>query len=465
MSLINQMLRDLESRRDGDTDHRQARAVGRSTAGRRSPLLIVGLLALLLLLLAAVYALVPLERSLGNERITEPSEAAPEAAAVVPEVTEEEATRIAPVHLLAIETVATRDGQRLRLDFDGDSAYRRRSAANDRLVVEVDARLSEASGQPLPPAVRSLETRDLGEGRTRLQLQLESGWQAGPLYLEENAAGGDRLALVLQEAPAEVDTRSTEPSSTIESGPAPEPEPALDAGTQPEIGSPRTADEPDPPLATESDVADTSGEMLRQRREPSDEERIAAAWSEALEALQQRRLERAEIELERVLELQAAHVEARDALAEILLDQGRVEAADELLAASLSVAALPAAEQGYFARQRARLWLDRGRLERAVEALEAVYPERDAAPESAALLAGLRYRQGEYHQAAALYETLLADSPEQGPWWMGLGLAREGLGDFSGASEAYRQALASDGLGPSVQNYLQQRLRELESQP
>jgi Flp pilus assembly protein TadD len=464
MSLINQMLRDLEQRRDDEADPRRVRAVGDSPR-RLSLWPWLAVLAVLLPVMAGLaWLYLPLSLTDPAEEASAPTASAMDdeplpletPAPVLPDIRPAEQAA-APVSLLALERVETRDGQRLRLDFDGDSAYRRRASGDDRLVLEVKAELPADMADTLPPGVSEFRDHDVNGERRRIELVLADGWEAGPLYLETAPGGGDRLSLALRR----VDRPAVEPD-VAEENPAEAIAEAPEESATGDDDADELADQERPTSSLALDDDDLSEQaMVRERRQRTDEERADEAWAEARDALRRGRVDAAESALSRVLSLHPAHVPARDALADLLADTGRPEDADQVLADSLTVAELPASELGFFARQRARLWLERDDAAQGIAALEQVYPDRDAAPESGALLAGLYYRQGDYRRAVEHYRELVEQRPEQGAWWMGMGLALEGMADFDAAAEAYRQALAGDGLGPSVRDYLQARLREL----
>lgn len=471
MSLINQMLRDLDSRPETGRSG-TVRAVN---SQRRSRLWLVGGLVLAAGLGVVIAFVEPFFGS------------APTAADGNPTIEPEPAAREdgtpasagdKPVRLTAIEQVSTREGPRLRLAFSGDSDYRRRAAEADRLVIETPAEPVPELDQTLPPAVEGIERIADADEEARLVVRL-TGWRAGPLVAEAGRDGGDRLLLTLEPVqpvaaepePPVVDTGKADDSAETEPAGAPAGESeslATEISEQAResanpsngVSTAPAETETAPDTANADQPAEAS--MSRQRREPTPSERAAEHWSAAREAAQAGRVREAESAMRRVLALVPGHVPARTALTELLVEQGRLGDADQLLAEAATAEGLAPGDRGYFLRQRARLWMNADDFERAIELLEAAAPDPAGEPETASLLAGLYYRAGRHQSAVDWYEALLESPPRRSAWWMGLGLAREAVGEYSAAVTAYRRALEGDGLRPSVRDYLSERIRELD---
>ncbi|MEA5444953.1 tetratricopeptide repeat protein [Gammaproteobacteria bacterium AB-CW1] len=453
MSLINQMLRDLEQQRDTAAERGDVHAVAGQRPRYLALSLAIGLALIIPIGVLAWFWLGPQEPApVMEEQLVLPLETSLIDLAPAPEP---------PLpRLHAIERVETRDGPILRLELDGDSDYRRRSSAPDRLVLELRAEIPADIDADLPPGVDGIDWEAIAEDQQRLEIRF-SELQSGPLYAETIRDGGERLLLVLDEpigAPEE-------PATAESSGAVVSATEAVEDSTH-DLPAPTETREEEPaePMVAEAQEPDDS-EMRRERRQRSDAERAAEAWSGARKAIDQGRSRQAESALQRLLDIQPEHVAGREALADLLVDQGRLGEAEQLLAEALAVAALPASDQGFFARQRARLWLGRGDPEQAVAVLEAVWLEVCDSSDTGALLAGLYYQASEYEQAAELYENLLSRFSQRGAWWMGLGLAREALGEPTAAIAAYEAALSDDQLRAAVREYLAERIDVLTGSP
>lgn len=142
------------------------------------------------------------------------------------------------------------------------------------------------------------------------------------------------------------------------------------------------------------------------------------------------------------------------------LDHGGIQAADTN---SRSFVAQPAdsprADPSDATRQ-ARDALARGEPAAALHALEGA---SDA--ESVALRAAALQRLGRHVDAAALYRSLTLTDPNEAGHWVGLAISLEGQQRRDEAGAAYRRALESPGLAPTLQKYARQRLAALGATP
>jgi len=88
-------------------------------------------------------------------------------------------------------------------------------------------------------------------------------------------------------------------------------------------------------------------------------------------------------------------------------------------------------------------------------------PAVAADPDYHALRAAIYQELGEYAQAAELYARLLEQRPRESLWWLGLAIALEQQGLATGARDAYRTALDVSGLRPDLERFVQERLQQL----
>lgn len=152
-----------------------------------------------------------------------------------------------------------------------------------------------------------------------------------------------------------------------------------------------------------------------------------------------------------------AYVPAREALIMRRLGQGRLSEAVVLLQEGLR--ATPTYYP--FAKTYARILVDQDRIEDAAHVLEAHAPAVSEDPEYHAFRAALLQRQGEHALAVAVYRDVLRLRPHAGVWWMGLGISLEALGQRRQALDAYRRAHESGVLGGAVQRFVERKLAEL----
>jgi len=205
-------------------------------------------------------------------------------------------------------------------------------------------------------------------------------------------------------------------------------------------------------------VSDESLPVIKQRSPMSATERSEQSYKKAYAALQEGQLARAEVLLRESIGLHPSS-EAYLALAGILIKQGDASNARQLL------------KQGQdqlsgntdIAYLYARLLVDSGQPEQAHKVLAGslVQGRNDGA--YLALLGAVSRQLGHNTMAAQAYSEALKQNPKQAVWWMGLGLALDDNKQTPQALEAYYKALAI-GLGDSLDSFVLKRVQELEGE-
>lgn len=147
----------------------------------------------------------------------------------------------------------------------------------------------------------------------------------------------------------------------------------------------------------------------------------------------------------------------RRELANVEQQRGDRQAAIAVLDAGL--------EQGVhtsaLARAKARV-LMADALAEAIDVLEAHPPQGFGAGRWHALLASLYREQGRAPDAAALYREMVREQPQNGVWWLGLGVSLEETGDRDRALAAYQRALRVGELDGDLMAFLRRRVERLE---
>jgi MSHA biogenesis protein MshN len=179
------------------------------------------------------------------------------------------------------------------------------------------------------------------------------------------------------------------------------------------------------------------------------------AFNEGMQAYLTNRNTRAIASLQKALDLYPGHLAARELLVDIYELTGRSGQAMHLLAEGLAIAP----DYMPFKKRYARLLIDQGDLPAAVAALlHDGMPAIDRDPEAHVLLASLYQRLGESFLAAQTYRNLLVVWPQTGAFWIGLGSALEDQGLPGEARKAYEQALATHNLRKDLVAHVQARL-------
>ena len=126
------------------------------------------------------------------------------------------------------------------------------------------------------------------------------------------------------------------------------------------------------------------------------------------------------------------------------------------------------AEHGRGRRRLARIYVESGKTNKALDLLQGGISGRSAAqlskedPNLAAFLAALYQRDEDHWQAIDLYENLLRLYPKKGVWQMGLAISLERVGEPADALRAYTTALNSGDLNRKLRSFVNGRIQELK---
>lgn len=148
---------------------------------------------------------------------------------------------------------------------------------------------------------------------------------------------------------------------------------------------------------------------------------------------------------------------AREQLAGLLYGAGRLAEAARVLEEGLSLD--PA--QADLRLLLARVAIAGGERQKALDWLTGYRPELATSLDYYATWAGLAQELGQSGQASELYVRLLRQQPDQGRWWLGLGVAEDGQGHRQRALDAYRNAQLHGELGEASTQWLERRIAQL----
>ena len=449
MSLINDMLRDLEHRRNKEV-HQEPIVTATVVAkkNRRRLLLVIGT-GLFTVLLGAgwffsstgqvaepIAAVEPSTEAM-NAVVTEQSQLLP---AVVKQSgpATELITDFQP--LLSAVTLAEQENQLLlELEFNQlpDMAEIRSVPNEGRVSILLQnthikqglslpqPRLEKIDGISLLPTTSGLEliiaTKSQQQITTTQRLEPRTGKLHIGLSFASASAGADRFKHGASEGSSPPVVAVSEPQAV----------------TQPEQRS-----APSPSLVRSSPLPQTD-EQLYQR---------------GLQQLQRRDLVGAQQSFNAALQVNPQRLAARLELVSVLQRLGDERGALALIEEGLQLYPDHPDLRKLYAHhllfsQRHREGLDL--LERAP-----LPPVKDD-PEYHALRAAIYQELGEYSQAAEVYARLLDQRPRESLWWMGLAIALEQQGLIGGARDAYRAALDVSGLRPDLERFVRERLQHL----
>lgn len=451
MSVINQMLKDLESRRQsGEGGNNVLDGIawhGGHQKNRRAPLL-----ATIVIALAVVVGWLVYER-INNQQIA----AAPKMSAVTSPVTAVQP----PVMEAGPEPVAVAAEERpepqQQIVAEPVQATESAPAASNAApvtsaVLPVPA-ISAVSPEVVTANGRSSEVIVHGSGFTK-PLSVKLSWANGAASkqlgtYQVRVKNTEQLSLLFNPGTRDDNWTVQVSNANAESSAAYPFRVASATGASEKVGSSEPAATPE--AGRESAVVK---KLLAQN--PAD--RAAGVYRKASAQLSRGELKEGEAGLRRALELKTDLHAARELLAGLLLRQKRVVEAAQVLDEGLALSPAYTA----FIVLRARIYTEQADLPKAISLLESQQPAFENAGDYYALLAALYQRNGRHDAAAELYTRMLQRSPGQAVWHMGLGISLEALGNKAGARESYQRALQGGLSGDDVRNFVKARLRLLQ---
>lgn len=189
----------------------------------------------------------------------------------------------------------------------------------------------------------------------------------------------------------------------------------------------------------------------------SEPELAALAERKATTAMAKGQMREAQDNYYQVLVHDPHNQDAREQLAALLYGEGRLTEAGQVLEEGLRLDP----QQADFRLLLARVAISAGDKAKALDWLTGYQPELAGNLDYYATWAGLTQELGQHAQASDLYVKLLRQQPDQGLWWLGLGVAEDGQGHSQRALDAYRNAQLHGNLGAASTNWLEQRIAQL----
>jgi MSHA biogenesis protein MshN len=245
---------------------------------------------------------------------------------------------------------------------------------------------------------------------------------------------------------------------------APHPEPAH---AEPAAAAARPAPVPAPkkraaqaaagvPAAPAASAASADGMVEPvQGRHTDARQRAEAEYRRALASMQDGRMTETVAALEAALRIDPAHAAARQTLVGLLVEAGRGE--DAMRQAQLGLTQDP--RQIALAMLLARLQIEHGGDGIAVLMRTLPYAGNDA--DYRAFLAGALERQQRHAEAAEQYAAALRTAPDNGVWWMGLGIALQADKRNGEALDAFQKARAAGLPSQDLVDFVERHIQQL----
>ncbi|MFN3162436.1 MAG: tetratricopeptide repeat protein [Pseudohongiellaceae bacterium] len=157
-----------------------------------------------------------------------------------------------------------------------------------------------------------------------------------------------------------------------------------------------------------------------------------------------------------ILQNRYAH-QARETYAKLLMNEGELLASYNLVESGLGLAPNHA---GY-KKVKARILIADGQLGNAVELLSKRAPSVKSDLEYHEILATAQLASRDYEGALITYTSLVQQDQSQGKWWYGYAAAQDSLGNLRAARQAYNRAVQQSSLSPNLRRRSQERLAAL----
>lgn len=147
---------------------------------------------------------------------------------------------------------------------------------------------------------------------------------------------------------------------------------------------------------------------------------------------------------------------ARTTLAAMLVKYGNTTQALIILEEGLKQS--PADKE--IAELTAHILVEKNDIKQALHILKRAQPATiQSDPDYYAFMAGLYIQEQDFAQAQDFYQALTRLNPQNGNWWAGLAISSEKLGQPQTAMDAYNKAETVGGLSPALQAYIEQTMQ------
>lgn len=198
---------------------------------------------------------------------------------------------------------------------------------------------------------------------------------------------------------------------------------------------------------------ETGVQNFKQR---NPQQRIDERYRDALRKLNEGQFAAARADLNEVLQTQPKHSGARLALVGIELEEKRSAQAEKLLRDGIQLQP----GENAFSMALARLEVERGDVDAALSTLGRAQSSTNEDADYHGFYAALLQRAGRHAEAVEHYQLALRQR-EAANWLIGLGISLEAANRARDAEQIYRRAQQSAGLTPELQDFANQRLQQL----
>jgi MSHA biogenesis protein MshN len=212
-----------------------------------------------------------------------------------------------------------------------------------------------------------------------------------------------------------------------------------------------------PVPAEKTPEAIAAGGVSKQPTQITAQQQAENEFRKAYTLMQQGQVTAAMSGYEIAIKLDPGHIVARQTLVRLLLENRRNTDAERVLQEGLQYDP----KQSSLAMLLARLQVARNELPQAMETLQKSLPYAEKQADYQAFVAALMQRQSRHKEAIVYYQNAVQLSPQSGVWLMGLGISLRAEQRNDEARVAFNRALESHKLTAELQSFVSQQLKEL----
>lgn len=199
---------------------------------------------------------------------------------------------------------------------------------------------------------------------------------------------------------------------------------------------------------------------LRTQRELSIQEKDRNASQQALRQAQSGQMQTAYVSLYDFISKNPEAHQSRNTLITLLYAQQQFDQVGLLVEEGL----LLAPNQSSYKKMKARMLMMNGEYQQAISLMRNVPPAVAEDREYHELLASLYQQTGNYADAVSTYQELIRTDSNVGRWWTGMAISHESLGNITEAVNSFEVALQIPTLESSLRQYSRNRIRNLSGQ-
>jgi MSHA biogenesis protein MshN len=196
--------------------------------------------------------------------------------------------------------------------------------------------------------------------------------------------------------------------------------------------------------------------ISKKVRQHTPQQQAQEEYRKAVVSLQQGQPQEAQEGFKRALQYHSTFAAARLALVGLLLESRQMAEAERVVREGLELDI----RQPGLAMMLARVQVDKGDIQAGLETLQKTLPYAIGNADYHAFMAALLLRESRYTDAVEHYRTALNLKPS-GVWYMGLGISLQAMQRLPEAQDAFQHAISSGALDPELQAFVEKRLKQI----